>query len=35
VKTNKTRDTGNSRLKIESEDKQNKGKWQEKAKDKE
>jgi hypothetical protein len=28
VKKNKTRNTGNSRLKIESEDKQNKGHWQ-------
>jgi hypothetical protein len=28
VKTNKTRDTGNSRLKIQSEDKQNKEHWQ-------
>jgi cell division protein FtsW (lipid II flippase) len=27
VKTNKTRDTGNSRIKIQSEDKQNKGHW--------
>jgi hypothetical protein len=28
VKTKKTRDTGNSRLKIQSENKQNKGHWQ-------
>jgi hypothetical protein len=27
-KTNKTRDTGNSKLKIQREDKQNKGHWQ-------